>query len=157
MENGIAQGDRLSMAASVESRLPLVDYRLVETVIGLHKTYPLARDARPKAWLREAMSGTLPEFVLNRRKSGFSPPWRQWGHALAVTHGEELIDGYLVQNGIIRPEVAEQQRRNLAPRFSGPRPMAGLSLALENWCRQMSSSSILYSDCRQGIELERLR
>ena len=32
-ENGIAQGDRLSMASSVELRLPLVDYRLVETVL----------------------------------------------------------------------------------------------------------------------------
>jgi asparagine synthase (glutamine-hydrolysing) len=146
MENGIAQGDRLSMAASVESRLPLVDYRLVETVIGLHKTYPLPRDARPKQWFREAMSGIVPDFVLNRRKSGFSPPWRQWGHALAVTHGDQLINGYLVQNGIIRPEIAEQQRRDLTPRLSGPRPMAGLSLALENWCRQMSASSVLYGD-----------
>lgn len=141
MENGIAQGDRLSMAASVESRLPLVDYRLVETVIGLHKTYPLSADARPKQWLREAVSGLLPDFVLNRRKVGFSPPWRQWGHALAEVYGDQLIDGYLVQNGVIRPETAKQQRRDLYPRLSGPRPLAGLSLGLENWCRQMSATS----------------
>jgi asparagine synthase (glutamine-hydrolysing) len=141
-ENGIAQSDRLSMAASVESRLPLVDYRLVETVIGLHKTYPLSRDARPKQWLRDAMSSVVPDFVLNRRKVGFSPPWRQWGHALAVTHGDQLIDGYLVQNGILRPETAKQHREALFPRFSGPQPMAGLSLGLENWCRQMSSGSV---------------
>lgn len=38
--NGIAQGDRLSMATSVESRLPLVDYKLIETVIGLRKARP---------------------------------------------------------------------------------------------------------------------
>src|SRR5271170_7405042 len=109
MENGIAQGDRLSMAASVEARLPMVDYRLVETVIGLHKTYPLTADARPKQWLREAVTGLVPEFVVNRRKLGFSPPWRQWGKAIAAAHGEQLIDGYLVQHGIIRPEVARQQ------------------------------------------------
>ena len=36
-ENGIAQGDRLSMRSSVEMRLPFVDHRLVETVIGLRK------------------------------------------------------------------------------------------------------------------------
>jgi asparagine synthase (glutamine-hydrolysing) len=141
MENGIAQGDRLSMAASVESRLPLVDYRLVETVIGLHKTYPLPADAQPKQWLREAVSGLLPDFVLNRRKVGFSPPWRQWGHALAEVYGDQLIDGYLVQNGVIRPEAAKQQRQDLYPRLSGPRPLAGLSLGLENWCRQMSAAS----------------
>jgi asparagine synthase (glutamine-hydrolysing) len=118
--------------------LPLCDYRLVETVIGLHKTYPLAANAPPKQWLREAVTGLLPEFVLNRRKVGFSPPWRQWGQALADSHGDQLIDGYLVQNDIISAEVAERQRRELYPRVTGPRPMAGLSLSLENWCRQMA-------------------
>ena len=142
MENGIAQGDRLSMAASVESRLPLVDYRLVETVIGLHKTYPMPADARPKQWFQEALVGLVPDFVKERRKRGFSPPWRQWGDALALSHGEQLSGGYLVQNGIIRPEAAEQQRRALSSRISGPRPLAGTSLALENWCRQMTSDSI---------------
>jgi len=141
MENGIAQADRLSMAASVESRLPLVDYKLVETVIGLHKSYPLTRDAQPKQWFRDALTGLVPEFVMNRRKAGFSPPWRQWGHALANTFGDQLIDGYLVQAGVIGAEAAKQQRQDLRPRLTGPRPLAGLSLGLENWCRQMSASS----------------
>lgn len=141
MENGIAQADRLSMSASVEARLPLVDYRLVETVIGLHKTYPFSSGAHPKQWFLEAVAGLVPDFVLKRRKRGFSPPWRQWGHALAVSHGDQLVDGYLVQNRIIRPEAAKQQRKDLIPRISGPRPMAQLTLALENWCRQMTAAS----------------
>jgi asparagine synthase (glutamine-hydrolysing) len=140
LENGITQGDRLSMAASVEARLPLVDYRLVETVIGLHKTYAFSGDTKPKQWLRDAVSGIVPDFVLNRRKVGFSPPWRQWGNAIAVSHGGQLIDGYLVQHGIISPSVAVQQRENLLPRLSGPSPLASLSLGLENWCRQLSAS-----------------
>jgi hypothetical protein len=86
--------------------------------------------------------GLVPDFVMERRKRGFSPPWRQWGDALALSHGEQLSGGYLVQNGIIRPEAAEQQRRALSSRISGPRPLAGTSLALENWCRQMTSDSI---------------
>jgi asparagine synthase (glutamine-hydrolysing) len=139
LENGIAQGDRLAMAASVESRLPLVDYRLVETVIGLHKTYPLRRDARPKAWFRDAMADLLPDFVMQRRKTGFSPPWREWGHALADAFGDELLDGYLVQNGVIRQATAEILRHELVPRVSGPGVMAGLALGLENWCRQMAA------------------
>jgi asparagine synthase (glutamine-hydrolysing) len=141
-ENGIAQSDRLAMAASVESRLPLVDYRLVETVIGLHKTYPVSPDAAPKQWFRDALGGLLPDFVLERRKRGFSPPWRQWGNALAISHGDQLIDGYLVQNGILRPEAARKQRQDLFPQMSGPRPLAGLSLGLEDWCRQMSASQV---------------
>jgi asparagine synthase (glutamine-hydrolysing) len=139
MENGIAQADRLSMAASVESRLPLVDYRLVETVIGLHKTTPLDATRPSKQWLREAMGELLPDFVLSRRKRGFSPPGRQWVRALSAAFGQQLTDGYLVQAGIIRPEAASRQRKGLDSQFPGPQPFAGCSLVLENWCRHMSA------------------
>ena len=71
-ENGIAQGDRLSMASSVELRLPLVDYRLVETVIGLRKTIPDHR-VHPKMWLREALKAMVPDWVINRPKRGLTP------------------------------------------------------------------------------------
>jgi asparagine synthase (glutamine-hydrolysing) len=141
MENGIAQGDRLSMAASVESRLPLVDYKLVETVIGLHKSYPLSAQSTPKHWFREALVGLVPEFIMKRRKVGFSPPWRQWGRALSAAYGDQLIDGYLVQTGVILPQAAMRLRDDLIPGFAGPRPLAGLALGLENWCRQMRSGS----------------
>ena len=43
-ENGVAQGDRLSMASSIELRLPLLDYRLVETVIGLRRAQTTQRN-----------------------------------------------------------------------------------------------------------------
>lgn len=138
-ENGIAQSDRLSMAASIESRLPLVDYRLVETVIGLHKSHTLPADAAPKQWFRDALEGLLPDFVMRRRKRGFSPPWRAWAREIADAFGDQLIDGYLVQNGVLRPEAAKRQRRGLYPPPTGPRPLAGSSLDLEIWCRQLSA------------------
>jgi asparagine synthase (glutamine-hydrolysing) len=137
MENGIAQCDRLAMAASVESRLPLVDHRLIETVIGLHKGQPGAVALEPKQWLRSAVSDLLPDFVLNRRKTGFSPPWRQWGEALAAHYGTQLLDGYLVQNGVIPAQVARQLHEELVPRISGTGILATLTLGLENWCRQL--------------------
>jgi hypothetical protein len=110
-------------------------------VIGLHKTYPLERGASPKAWLREATSDLLPDFVLQRRKRGFSPPWREWGRALSLTFGDQLPDGYLVQTGVLRPEAATAQRRLLRSNLMGPDPLAGLSLSLENWCRHMITGS----------------
>jgi len=140
MENGIAQCDRLAMAASVESRLPLVDHRLIETVIGLHKGRPDAATLKPKQWLRGAVADLLPEFVLERRKTGFSPPWRQWGEALAAHYGRQLLDGYLVQTGVIPSQVARDLHRELVPRVSGPGILATLTLGLENWCRQLESA-----------------
>lgn len=134
LENGITQGDRLSMASSVELRLPLLDYRLVETVIGLRK---LREDYRlpPKAWLKASLRGTLPEWVLNRPKKGFAPPVSVWFPALFSAYGAMLEDGYLVQARILKPESA----RNLA---AGPVPVDAVTplsfkaLVLEAWCRK---------------------
>lgn len=136
LENGIAQGDRLSMAASVELRLPLVDYRLVETVIGLRKTCS-DRNLPPKAWLKEAMQGFLPDWVMNRPKRGFSPPVREWTARLFETYGSNLRDGYLVQAGILKPGA----ERYLAGDLSQSDLTAILSfraLVLEMWCRRFS-------------------
>ena len=93
-ENGITQGDRLSMASSVELRLPLVDHRLVETVIGLRKArsdWNLA----PKSWMRAALQGVLPEWVMSRPKKGFSPPVRDWHRELFGLMVETLRAGFL--------------------------------------------------------------
>jgi asparagine synthase (glutamine-hydrolysing) len=138
LEMGLAQGDRLSMASSVELRLPLVDYRLVETVIGLRKTY---RDLElsPKQWLRDAVRNVIPGFVLSRRKRGFTPPWRKWARACARAFGDLLPGGYLVQQGILRPEAARRMAQQLAPSTWGmPDLTADHCLALEMWCRQMT-------------------
>ncbi|MGH8503219.1 MAG: asparagine synthase (glutamine-hydrolyzing) [Gammaproteobacteria bacterium] len=133
-ENGLAQGDRLSMAHSVEARQPLVDYRLVETVIGLRKTLPDLH-LGAKHWLREAVKHTVPGFVLARRKRGFSSPWRSWARARARAFGHLLTDGYLASHGIIKP----QSLKSLTPRPLGLQMhLAEESLLLEMWCRQMS-------------------
>ena len=140
-ENGIAQGDRPSMAASVELRLPFVDYRLVETAIGLHKTHPVDQPQHKK-WLQDAVRDIVPPFVMSRRKRGFSPPWRSWHKALAVAYGHQLVDGYLVRSGVLRAGAAHNQHSLLSPQpWAGPDLTAERSLVLENWCRQMDGGT----------------
>jgi asparagine synthase (glutamine-hydrolysing) len=140
-ENGIAQGDRLGMASTVELRLPLVDHRLVETVIGLRK----ARsdwELPPKQWFREAVKDLVPPFVYGRRKRGFTPPWRAWSRALSEAYGHMLPDGYLVQHGIMDGCQARRLREHLVPRrFGLSDPMAERTLVLEIWCRKMESAA----------------
>jgi len=134
--NGILQGDRLSMASSVELRLPLVDYRLVETAVGLRK-------ARPdlylpgKEWLRQAAGRYLPDWVLNRRKRGFQPPMREWEEAVFRAYGDSLRDGYLVETGILDPAGVERLLDEERPR-SISASLAYKSLVLEQWCRAVS-------------------
>lgn len=141
LENGIAQGDRLGMTSSVELRLPLVDYRLIETVIGLRKTYSDS-GLRPKQWLRDAVRDIMPPFVMKRRKRGFTPPWRSWAKGLSDVYGDMLPDGYLVQHGVLDRNAARKLRRTLSPPPLGlPSAIAECSLVLEVWCRQMADEA----------------
>lgn len=135
--NGIAQGDRLSMATSVEGRLPLVDYRLFETVIGLRKAHTDVH-LPPKAWLRAALKDIVPTFVFERRKRGFTPPWRSWTKAIFERYGRDLPDGILVQRGILNRRAAEELSTGLGAGAT-PKPLAWHTMALEQWCRGMES------------------
>lgn len=137
MENGIAQGDRLSMASSVELRLPLIDYRLVELLIGLRKSQPDA-GLEPKHWLREAMTGILPPWVMARPKRGFTPPVRQWHQALFNAYGDRLQNGYLVQSGIISPAAGTELAGGDFP-FGVTAPLSFKALVLELWCRNFQA------------------
>jgi|CXWL01.1.fsa_nt_gi asparagine synthase (glutamine-hydrolysing) len=137
LQNGIAQGDRLSMASSVELRLPLVDYRLVETVIGLRKVSgDLANP--PKSWFRGALHGLVPEWVLARPKQGFQPPWRAWVRGLFEAHGHLLSDGVLVEAGVISPEAARRYGK-VSLVVDNRAVFAFRALVLEMWCRQCLS------------------
>jgi asparagine synthase (glutamine-hydrolysing) len=137
-ENGIAQGDRLSMASSIELRLPLVDYRLVETVVGLRKARTDLREP-PKAWLRAALEGVLPDWVMNRRKRGFTPPVMEWHKAIFAAHGDSLTDGYLVGADVLNPGAARRLSEGTFP-HEATTPLSFKALVLEQWARRMSAA-----------------
>lgn len=138
LENGIAQGDRLSMANSVELRLPFVDYKLVELVVGLRKSHQADPDYRrfPKPWLRDAMKGALPDFILDRPKQGFAPPVLDWHNALFQAYGKYLEGGYLVESGVLTEESGSALAGGLFPR-GAIAPISFKALVLEIWCREM--------------------
>ena len=70
--------DRLSMAHSVEVRVPFLDYRVVEGITGFPEEQKLS-DGEMKRVLREAMREVLPEVVRTRPdKQGFSTPIETW-------------------------------------------------------------------------------
>jgi asparagine synthase (glutamine-hydrolysing) len=138
LENGVAQGDRLSMANSVELRLPFVDYKLVELVIGLRKTHAADPDYRrfPKPWLRGAMKGVLPDFIIERPKQGFAPPVIEWHNAIFSTYGKYLDGGYLVQSGVLTEEAGSSLSKGPFPP-GAIAPISFKALVLEMWCRAM--------------------
>ena len=69
--------DRMTMASSLEARVPFLDYRLVELMSGVHKSVKLDGLTR-KAVLRQTIGRKLPEAVLAGSKRGFVTPLRSW-------------------------------------------------------------------------------
>jgi asparagine synthase (glutamine-hydrolysing) len=70
--------DRDSMAHSVESRTPFLDFRLVEFSLGLSSDYKIS-NGWTKRVLRESMKGVLPETVRQRvDKMGFLTAEEEW-------------------------------------------------------------------------------
>lgn len=107
--------DRDSMAHSIEARVPFLDFRLVEFVLGLPDDYKLA-GGMTKQVLREGMRGTLPERVRNRvDKLGFATPEEVWlreeNPGLFRTALDEAVDA---SRGILKPEVAKLLERMIA-------------------------------------------
>ncbi|MEJ2435172.1 MAG: asparagine synthase (glutamine-hydrolyzing) [Pseudolabrys sp.] len=68
--------DRCAMAVSLETRVPLLDHRIVEFVWSLPRD--VRRGREPKALLKSVLQRYLPPALLDRPKRGFSVPLGQW-------------------------------------------------------------------------------
>jgi asparagine synthase (glutamine-hydrolysing) len=76
-DNILTKVDRMSMAVSLEARVPLLDHRLVEFALNLPSHLKLHR-GQTKVILRQAMNGRLPQTILDKPKQGFSIPLKHW-------------------------------------------------------------------------------
>ena len=127
--NCLALGDRVSMAHSVELRLPFLDFELTDLVTGLRKA-GLRDWERPHKWLLiESVRDLLPEELLSRKKRGFTPPVMEWMDRVVENYGPLLPGGALVKAGIVVPQVAERLPRGRPVGF------AYRMVLLELWAR----------------------
>ena len=69
--------DRMSMAVSIEARVPLLDYHIVEFALNLPAHMKL-NGARTKSILRQTVKNLVPNLVLEKPKEGFSIPMKHW-------------------------------------------------------------------------------
>ena len=95
--------DQMSMAASIESRVPFLDHKLVEFSAALPERMKL-RGATTKYILRESMKGLLPEAILSRPKMGFPVPvgaWFRGGFRNVID--EYVLGDRAISRGIFEP------------------------------------------------------
>ena len=69
--------DRMSMAVSLEARVPILDHHVVEFAMSLPSRLKLQNNTG-KMILRQAITGLVPDAVLNRPKQGFAVPLPDW-------------------------------------------------------------------------------
>ena len=98
----LRHGDRNSMSASVESRVPFLDRNLVEFSLSLPENFLISDNGESKSVFRAAMRGIVPDSILDRRdKIGFETPQRIWIDNVLGQHGTHL-NGLLGTSDIFR-------------------------------------------------------
>ena len=132
-DNNLMLVDRSTMAAGLEARVPLLDRQLVEYAFSL----PPERIVRPgatKIAFRDAIRPWLPEPILARSKSGFSPPFKRWvGGEVREDALQTLERGDLAADGVIDPRGVRLLVESGTQRRHGK---LWLLLNLEAWYRR---------------------
>ncbi len=93
--------DKMSMAASIEARVPFLDHRLVEFSFRIPQNLKI-RKGIPKYILKKASEGIIPNEIIYRRKQGFAAPIREWFRTGNLTKfaKDHIFDSQIMSLGI---------------------------------------------------------
>jgi asparagine synthase (glutamine-hydrolysing) len=127
--------DKMSMAVSLECRVPLLDQRLVELAATMPGSLKM-RGGELKHVMKRALEGVLPSSILHREKRGFGAPMGAWLRAeLAPLLREVLSRETIERRGLLRPEaVAATVREHEQHKADRTDHLLAL-INLELWCR----------------------
>jgi len=93
MEELLAKQDQMSMAASIESRVPFLDHHLIEWAAQLPPDVKL-RGGNGKALVRRAAERVLPRSITHTKKRGFLVPLTRW----LRDRGQDILGEYMPES-----------------------------------------------------------
>jgi asparagine synthase (glutamine-hydrolysing) len=127
--------DKMSMAASLECRVPLLDHELVELAARMPQAIKI-RGGRLKHVMKEAVSDLLPSDIIERKKRGFGTPMGAWlKRDLGPLMHELLSEASIEARGLFRyPVVRELIAHHESSRIDGTDRILAL-MNLEIWAR----------------------
>ena len=134
-EDLLALTDRMSMAVSLECRVPLLDQGLVELAARMPGRFKI-RNGELKYILKKALEGVLPDNILHRPKRGFGAPIGAWFRAeLSPVIRDVLSPANIARRGLFDPKgVAALVREHEQQRADRTDHLLAL-LNLEIWSR----------------------
>ena len=134
-------GDKMSMAESVEMRVPFLDRSLVEFTESLPSDYKLRRGVR-KLVEKKALE-RLPREIVHRKERGFATPVDRWlrGPELGGFAAEVMLDSGATSHRAVRARGDRAHARAPPHRRGRPHPPALRLLSLELWGRRFLNSA----------------
>jgi asparagine synthase (glutamine-hydrolysing) len=142
--------DQMSMATSVESRVPFLDHELVEFTARIPAQYSI-RGMAGKFILKRAVEDLLPRDIIYRKKMGFPTPWEQWLSGPQLDDLEKmLLEPRSRERGLFRPDAI---KRLFVEHRSKARDHANRIwrlLNLETWFRVMIDGDHLLAADESG-------
>lgn len=131
----LALTDRMSMAASLECRAPLVDYELVELTAQMPSNLKV-RGLTTKHLLKKALQPWLPREILNRKKRGFGAPVGAWlRKGLEALVYDTLNETQVRKRGLFDPAVVNEILEAHRAQTSDHTDHLLALINLELWCR----------------------
>ncbi|MFM7079259.1 MAG: asparagine synthase (glutamine-hydrolyzing), partial [Bacteroidota bacterium] len=106
--------DLMSMANSLEVRVPFLDYRVVDHIMRLPQNYRIS-SAKGKLALREAFKHDLPSEIFERAKHGFEVPLLKWFRKdlRSMIENDLLSDEFISDQGIFHLDAIKEIRNQL--------------------------------------------
>jgi asparagine synthase (glutamine-hydrolysing) len=131
----LIKADKITMANSLELRVPLLDHKVLEFAASLPPAHKV-RGFTLKRVLKAALRESVPEEILTRKKTGFPVPYERWlRNELHEMVGDHLLSGSSAVSAYFRPEGVRQLLRENERAGSYAKEVFCL-LVLELWHRQ---------------------
>jgi asparagine synthase (glutamine-hydrolysing) len=128
--------DRMSMAVSLEARVPLLDHKLIEFAARVPSSLKL-RKGVSKYLLRQVLDRSVPRAIVDSPKHGFTAPIGEWLRGPLNGLATELLhDGRLKDRGLFHPAVVRRLWDEHQQRRRDHQHRLWLLVMLELWFRQ---------------------
>jgi asparagine synthase (glutamine-hydrolysing) len=103
----LIKADKMTMANSVELRVPFLDHKVLEFAASLPSSFKL-RDFTTKYILKKTLAHKIPKEIRNRKKTGFPVPYESWlRKELKDLVWDVLMDRKTINRGYFRKEAVE--------------------------------------------------
>jgi asparagine synthase (glutamine-hydrolysing) len=99
--------DKMSMASSVEARVPFLDHKLVELAMSIQSDLKIRRGVG-KYILRKAVRNTIPDAIIDRQKQGFGLPLQEWFQGEFTKHATEKLRLFCSETGLLNYQPIEE-------------------------------------------------